>query len=646
MKKRMTATILAALMVFTGVCTWGGFSVAAETASQNNKNEEIDMILNPAVQGIMFDGFMKERMDNSIDNWVVPVYSANPAMIEMFRQRDTLPRQRIMAWYGEFPGKTLTAAALIYRMTVRQDIRDAMDLLVSDLASVQSPEGYLGPFPISERITGYIHPAMGKSHTWDMWGHYHCIIGLLMWYEATGSDVAYQTAIKAADYIIDFFAQSGQSVLDAGETEMNLSIIDAYTKLYRLTGTEKYLMFANTLLAALEDDTAGDYLRQGLVGTPYYLTKKPRWEGLHTLMSFYDLYLITGDPDYKTALQNLWWSILETDRHNTGGFSSGEKAQGTPYHTGPIETCSTVAWIALTGYMLRLTDSSLVADELEMATFNGVLGYMHPSGRWSAYSSPMEGVKKASAHEIVFQAIAGSPELNCCSVNAPRGLGMISDWAVLNMDDQLTLNYYGAGTIQTTTPGGQAMIISQQTDYPAEGTVSITMNLPRSETFTLRLRIPAWSVQTTLSLNGEELRGAQSGSYYSISRRFADGDTLSLSLDMRLHMWVGEEAFMGSVSLYRGPLLLTYDTHYNAQDAETPPTLRVEALDYTVVQDTGKEPPILLLEFIDVQGKPVLLCDYSSAGVRGTTFNTWIPMQGAPAPVNFSEQIPVWNTQP
>ena len=46
----------------------------------------------------------------------------------------------------------------------------------------------------------------------------------------------------------------------------------------------------------------------------------------------------------RKAFENLWWSICKLDRHNNGGFSSGEQAQGNPYHPGAIETCCTVAW--------------------------------------------------------------------------------------------------------------------------------------------------------------------------------------------------------------------------------------------------------------------------------------------------------------
>ena len=62
--------------------------------------------------------------------------------------------------------------------------------------------------------------------------------------------------------------------------------------------------------------------------------------------------------------------------------------------------------------MLRLTENSVVADEIELSTLNSVTGLHSHTGRWVTYNTPMEGVRRASAHDIVFQAKEGSPELN------------------------------------------------------------------------------------------------------------------------------------------------------------------------------------------------------------------------------------------
>src|SRR5258705_511119 len=90
--------------------------------------------------------------------------------------------------------------------------------------------------------------------------------------------------------------------------------------------------------------------------------------------------------------------------------------------------------------MLRMTGDSVVADELELSLLNSILGYHSPTCRWVTYNTPMDGDRKASAHDIVFQARAGSSELNCCSVNGPRGLGMLSDWALMAGRRGLMLN--------------------------------------------------------------------------------------------------------------------------------------------------------------------------------------------------------------
>ena len=124
--------------------------------------------------------------------------------------------------------------------------------------------------------------------------------------------------------------------------------------------------------------------------------------------------------------------------------------------------------------------NSIVADELELTTLNSGLGLWSPSGRWATYNTPMDGVRKASAHEIVFQSREGSPELNCCSVNAARALGMISDWALMTDADGYVVNWYGAGSTFAQHPRLTPLGLIQRSDYPRTSNVDLTV-VPRGK---------------------------------------------------------------------------------------------------------------------------------------------------------------------
>jgi DUF1680 family protein len=264
---------------------------------------------------------------------------------------------------------------------------------------------------------------------WDLWGHYHALLALTMWHEQTGDPAALAAARKAADLVCATYLDGTRRVFDAGDHEMNMAILTGMAVLHRLTGEPRYLRMAREIEKDWE--RAGDYLREGLNGREFYRSPRPRWESLHDLQGLVELWRITGDDRYRQAFEHHWRSIRRWDWRNTGGFSSGEQATGNPYEPTPIETCCTVAWMALTLDYLRVTGDPAAADELELSTLNAGLGAQHPSGRWWT-RTPMDGAREASAHTIVFQARAGTPELNCCSVNGPRVLGMLSEWAAMS----------------------------------------------------------------------------------------------------------------------------------------------------------------------------------------------------------------------
>jgi DUF1680 family protein len=601
-----------------------------------------------------------------IGQWLLVAPLANPAMLEMFRDRDHAPLRDQVPWAGEFAGKYLTSAVQVMRLTGDRRLRAWLGEFVARLLSFQAADGYLGPWPEECQLTN--QDLQGKR-TWDTWGHYHLMLGLTLWHDETGDEDALQGAKRIADLICEKYLNKSPRLVDTPDTDKNLAPIHALCMLYRKTGTQRYLDMARQIVdefAAEGEDgpLAGDYLRQALAGKAFYQAPKPRWESLHAIMGLAELYWIAGDERHRRAFEHLWWSMVELERHNNGGFTSGERATGNPYDLHAIETCCTIAWIAMSVEMLKLTGNAIVADEIELSTLNSVVGMHSHTGRWATYNTPMNGVRRASAHSIVFQSREGSPELNCCSVNSPRGFGMVGDWALMRDDEGLILNWYGPCTMEATLQvGGQALpvTLTQETDYPLSGRIDIRVNPSQEARFCLKLRVPYWSRATRAWLNGEALSGVRSGTYLCLDRTWQPGDEIRIDLDMALRFWPGERDCAGLTSVYRGPILMAFDHRYNLDLAvgvekvtrdydEWKPRidygLDVPALDAREMVERPIEwddwlPPLLLLEFRSVDGRPVRLCDFGSAGKVGTPYMSWLPVEGVSQPAAFSPENPL-----
>jgi hypothetical protein len=252
----------------------------------------------------------------------------------------------------------------------------------------------------------------------------------------------------------------------------------------------------------------------------------------------------------------------------------------------------------------------------------------------------MDGERRSSAHDIDFQARAGSPELNCCSVNAPRGLGVLSEWAVMRREEGLALNYYGPCSVELPAPSGGTIRLEQQTDYPLSGRVRLTVRTDREEPMTLHLRMPGWSPSTEVRLNGEVSGAAPGGTYHAIERRWRDGDVIQLGLDMAPRLWVGERECRGKVSVYRGPLLLAYDPRFDRWPPDELPELDLREPPEIQDRPEAEPKPLLLLRFAARDGDAVTLCDFASAGAAGNPYRSWLPGP-AMEPVPFSRSNPL-----
>ena len=547
------------------------------------------------------------------EHWLLSIRESNPAILEIFRDRDIKPYRDLLPWSGEFIGKTLTGAHTVYRLIRDDRLREYVTGLLDELIGYIDPDtGYLGCFPTHTGLTGLFtdHPE-GPLYTWDAWNHYHCMMGLYLWALELDSPKYLGAVESVARGFLPRFYGDRPTLASIGYTEMNLAPIHIFALLHQTTGKTEYLDFALRILADLESEDAGNYFLDALRGVPFYRSTKPRWESMHIIMGIAELYGCTGDGRYLRAALGIFDSILSTDVHNTGGFSTNEMAVGNPYEDGAIELCCVVAFNALAATLYRYTGKARIANFLEYSLYNAVMGSFSPSGRWSTYNTPMDGIRIANTQQIVFQSRPGSPFLNCCSVNAARGLGMLSDWAFMEEEGRLVVNWYEAGRIETAS--GVALTVTGE--YPA--LPQVHMEVKCTAPVKMDLRIPDWSETTVVRYGDNEYRPSPD-SYLRLDIP-AGAAEVHILFDFTPRVFTGDGEKTGKKSVAIGPLLFGCDIFSNPKIAldRLPPVSLRSLADTDPVIGPGRR-----VEYHLENG--LILKDFYHLGESGCPYRTWL----------------------
>ncbi len=587
------------------------FYTWAEPGVTNTPKEKASQKLQTA-QGVRIelDGYLRERVGNMV-RYLTDYNERNPGLLRMLRER---PEKDIPGWAGVFPGQYLSSAELLWRVTRDEKLKAAIDAYVDGLIASQREDGYLGPF---EDLRGWC----------ELWNHYSAMIGLLQYYDDTQDAAALAACEKLGHLLAATYGPDGASLNISGGS--NETICHAMAQLYKRTGKQVYLDFVNYVMKQAWSEPGGpDLLNCGLEHRPVAKFPMRRWETIHNLGALSEMYWLEGNEDYAKAYQNIWWELAKGDRHITGGFSTNEGLLGTPYNPGTIETCCTVAWIIISTDMLKLTGDARVADELEWSTLNSALGSIPFDGSTSTYSNQPDGARHYGKE--IFQGPKDGAELNCCSTNAYRALGMLSEWGLMQDKDGLFLNYYGPSAWSAQLPSGNKVSLKQDTRYPADGLVRITVTPEKAERFTLHLRIPRWSKTSQCSVNGKAIKGLAPGNYLAVTRKWRAGDTVELRLDFSPWFWAGEQECSGKLAVYRGPILYTFDARFNNITQENMPALDCQSLAFEPMQENTAPQPWILTRIKDHAGSQFTACDFSSAGMTGTPYRSWFPSSTLP----------------
>lgn len=611
-------------------------SCGGDTTTVQTMDKEIPL----PPHSIQLTGHLEGYIQNSIANWNkgrLPYHE----FVNFFRTQ-AAPQFAL----GEMWGKAVRSGCMFYRYTQDPELKEILDNTVQDLLSTQNENGSISCTPVDQQPGGV---------NGDLWERKYVMLGLEEYYQWVNQDSTVLDALKKhADCIIEQIGHAPKTeIVDLGWSATNIgyepchiessTLLEPFMRLYNWTGEQRYLDFARYIV-----ESGGtkhfDLIQQAYDNTDPYLMSG-HYPKAYEMMSMFEgvveYYRVTGDERCRQAFMNLFNNIRKREitiignagadqpyHPNVAGEAWGNTAyeQTNPNITRMMETCVGVTWMKFCSQIMRLTGDPTPADEIEKYVYNGLLGAMKPTGDGFSYVNLLNGNKVVNYgwgwHFDDFY-------VTCCNLNGPMGLAYIPYVAVMTSEEGPIVNLYNAGEVNMNTRT-QPLQLTIDTDFPLTGHVAINVNPQKAENFTMKLRIPSWSKNTALSVNGEKVE-ATPGTYAELNRKWNPGDRIEIDFDMTCRVI---DAPLGSnragdnfQAVVRGPIVLARDENI---DPNFDQPVAIQADENGVVAITPVQPtlPSTKMEFlVPTSEGDIHMVDYASVdGWNGSKICTWLPI--------------------
>jgi hypothetical protein len=478
-------------------------------------------------------------------------------------------------------GKWIEAAS--YALQHRRDaaIEAKIDAIAEQLARAQLPDGYLNCWYVGREIENR-WTNLRDNH--ELYCAGHMLEGAVAYFQATGRRRLLDIMLRYVDHIASVFGRGeGQKRGYCGHQEIELALI----KLYHVTKDKKHLDLAAYFIDErgslphyfdLEATARGDDPKKFWARTyEYNQSHKPVREqdkvvghavrAMYMYSAMADLAAELGDDSLKRACEVLWRDVTSKRMYVTAGLGPAAANEGfthdydLPNDTAYAETCASVALIFWAQRMLNLELDGAYADVMELALYNGALSGLARNGTQYFYQNPLESDGSHTRWDW--------HPCPCCTMNVSRLVASIGGYFYSTGVDVLAVHLYG-GSTATMTVGGTVVKVSQTTDYPWSGRVKLTVDPKTPAEFALKLRIPSWSREASVMVNGKAVSAtALDHGYVAIRRRWSAGDAVDLDLPMPVERIYGNPRIkmdIGRIALKRGPLLYCLEQVDNSSE--------------------------------------------------------------------------------
>ncbi|GAB3549614.1 glycoside hydrolase family 127 protein [Spirosoma fluminis] len=461
--------------------------------------------------------------------------------------------------------KVIEGMAYTLKTNRNAALEQKADEWIDKIASAQLPDGYLNTYytlgDLSKRWTD-----MEKHEDYNAG---HLFEAAVAYYDATGKRKLLDVATRFANHIDSTFRLANRPWV-SGHQEIELALV----KLYHATHNDRYLKLADWYLeqrgkgfgkGAIWDNKAWGprYCQDDVPVRQITDIKGHAVRAMYLYTGMADVAAETGDRGYMEATGRVWDDVVGRNMYITGGIGSSVHNEGftedydLPNESAYCETCASVGMVLWNQRMNLYSGDARYIDVLERSLYNAALAGVQLSGELFFYVNPL--ASPGNHHRKPWYGTA------CCPSNVSRLLPSLGGYVYNTSKDALWVNLY-VSSETTAQINRHPVQISQQSNYPWDGTIKLTINPDKAANFDVKMRIPGWCKKYTATLNGQAVNANVDKGYLVVNRKWKKGDVVTLTLDMPIDVVAADprvKADAGKRAVQRGPLV------YCLEEADT-----------------------------------------------------------------------------
>lgn len=567
--KRFIATTLLSVMAVSAI---------AQNKEQQSHGYPIDPV--PFTSVKVTDAFWGQRLQASRETTIPLAFSKceETGRYENFVKAANPSEEYVvggLAFDDTDVYKTIEGASYLLQTYPDPELEAYIDSVLVIVAAAQEPDGYL----YTSRTMNPKHPhEWAGTERWELvedlshefYNLGHMVEGAIAHYQATGKRNFLDIAIKYADCVCREIGEGADQVVRVPGHQIAEM---ALAKLYLVTGEKKYLDQAKFFLDKRGYTTRTDEYSQA------HLPVLEQDEAVgHAVRAAYmyagmaDVAALTGDQGYIDAIDAIWDNIVTKKLYITGGIgaTSNGEAFGENYElpnmSAYCETCAAIGNVYVNHRLFLLHGESKYYDVLERTLYNGLISGVSLDGGGFFYPNPLESIGQHQRQPWFGCA--------CCPSNICRFIPSLPGYIYATKGADVYVNLFMSNNSNLVV-NGKKVALSQETRYPWNGDIAITVDNNKAGQWTMKVRIPGWvrnqvvpsnlyeytdgkRLGYSVSVNGEKVESKLVNGYFCIDRKWKKGDVVRVHFDMEPRTVKANykvEADRGRISVERGPIV-------------------------------------------------------------------------------------------